>query len=271
MKNNFKGNIERFSGFADQYDSVRPTPPKLIVELAKRLYNQTTKPLIVDIGCGTGLSTKIWSEYASKVIGIDPNSDMLERAKKVVNKETGFTNVSFLKGTSSETGLESDSIDIVSCSQALHWLEPQSTFKEVKRILKHGGLFLAYDSDWPPSLNWQAEQEWIKLFSIVNKLDEQRREINNVRFWPKEQHLQRIIESNQFRFVREVVIHCEEEGNAERFINLAISQGQLMTILKEGLDEDEIGLTSFKSSVKNILGTKTSKWIFSYRIRIGVK
>ena len=41
------------------------------------------------------------------------------------------------------------SADIVTCSQSFHWMEPEPTLAEIARILRPGGVFAAYDYDWP--------------------------------------------------------------------------------------------------------------------------
>jgi len=74
-------NLERFSGFADRYDARRPMPPAALVDLLTQLAQVTQPRLIVDIGCGTGLSTRIWAGRAEKVIGIEPNADMRRQAE----------------------------------------------------------------------------------------------------------------------------------------------------------------------------------------------
>ena len=46
---------------------------------------QTYIDLIVDIGCGTGNSTEVCTNFAEKVIGIEPSKDMLNKAKEKEN------------------------------------------------------------------------------------------------------------------------------------------------------------------------------------------
>src|SRR5437763_607052 len=152
-------NVERFAGFADMYDEHRPRPPAAIVDLLMQLSGHE-RPVVVDIGSGTGLSTLIWSEVAEAVIGIEPGPDMRKRAQWRA-AAAGVSNVRFIDGLSTHTGLADASAGIVTISQALHWMEPDATFAEVARILREGGIFAAYDCDWPPTLNWEAERAYI--------------------------------------------------------------------------------------------------------------
>lgn len=43
--------------------------------------------------------------------------------------------VRYISGFSDKTGLEDNSVDIVTCSQSFHWMNPETTLNEVSRIL----------------------------------------------------------------------------------------------------------------------------------------
>lgn len=66
---------------------------------------------VVDLGCGTGLSTLVWRNRCLEVIGIEPSDDMLAVAQK---KE--MNGIAFRKGSSTSTGLPDKSADAVICS-----------------------------------------------------------------------------------------------------------------------------------------------------------
>ena len=115
---NFSGNIERFSGFADVYDQYRPAPPAILGELLTQLAQAPFPQLVVDLGCGTGLSTRYWADKAQTVIGIDPTDDMRRQAEAA----TTAKNISYRQGFSHQTALLAACAQIVTCSQALHWM-----------------------------------------------------------------------------------------------------------------------------------------------------
>lgn len=54
-------------GFAERYDRCRPRPPVALPELLPPLAGVRRPHLVVDIGSGTGLSTRIWAGHATDI------------------------------------------------------------------------------------------------------------------------------------------------------------------------------------------------------------
>ena len=268
MKENVRLNADRFLGFADVYNNARPTCPEKGKEIILNYLGYKPR-LVVDIGCGTGLSTRVWSDTSEKIIGIEPGKDMMRVAKE---ESAGLNNISFVSRFSDNTGLEDECADVVTCSQSFHWMNPKTTIPEVARILKKGGIFAVYDCDWPPVCNWEAELEYTKLFEKVNYIEASNAKTKDSFIkWNKDNHLSNIKNSNKFRFVREIVFSNSEDCNAERFINLALSQGGLQSIIKNEITEINPYLIDFKNKIRNIFCDNKFKIDFCYRMRIGIK
>jgi ubiquinone/menaquinone biosynthesis C-methylase UbiE len=262
--------IERFTGFSRLYDRNRPRPPKILVNLTLDLLKKKKARLVIDLGSGTGLSTFIWSSRARQVIGIEPNDDM--RRVAIKNARAGdYANVSFKCADSYHVPVPRQSADIVVCSQSFHWMEPMATLKEVNRILRSGGIFLTCDCDWPPTIDYTAEQAYRMLSKKTASLEARPGQAGRVPRWDKSRHLENIRQSGHFRYTKEILLHKKDQGHAARFIDLALSQGSIQTLLKNGTSPKKMGLTDFISTVNKSLGRKKLPMYFSYRIRIGVK
>ena len=181
-------------------------------------------------------------------------------------------NVHYKNGLSSQTGESDGSADIVTCSQSLHSMEPEATFEEIARILRPGGVFAAYDCDWPPTTGvWQADQAYetyMKKLSVIEERDDAE---HQVRKWAKHEHLKRMTMSNHFRYTKEIVLHQGDEGNADRFVGVFLSQGGIRSLLKSGHTEVELGIEAFRNQCHEMLGDKNRPWYWSYRVRIGIK
>lgn len=127
-----------FSGLAGAYDANRPSYP---VEAIDAILADLPRPIVVaDIGCGTGISTRLLKARGgtqARVIGIDPNADMLRTAQEA--SRDGDRDVDYRTGTGECTGLETSSVDVVVVAQAFHWLEPREALREFHRVLKPAG------------------------------------------------------------------------------------------------------------------------------------
>ena len=264
-------NVERFMGFADVYDTYRPRPPLAVLDILTQLADVLRPALVVDLGSGTGLSTAIWAERAAKVIGVEPSADMRAQAEQRVSGIADPAHVTYQKGYANATGLPDACADIVTCSQSLHWMEPVSTFAEIARILRPGGVFAAYDCDWPPTISWATEQVHQTFVTQLHAAEEAHGFSRDVRSWNKQQHLERMRESGQFRLTKEIVLHNVEQGGAERLVGIELSQGGVATLVKNGVSEDEIGITALREAAQRAFGDAIMPWYFSYRMRVGVK
>ena len=79
-------NADRFIGFADTYENARPAMPFYPLKIIMQYLGK--KPdTVIDLGCGTGLSTTIWQGNCNKVIGIEPSDDM----RKIANAKLTVT------------------------------------------------------------------------------------------------------------------------------------------------------------------------------------
>ncbi len=128
--------VERFSSRVDNYVRYRPDYPREIVSFLASRCGLTRQSVVADIGCGTGISTKMFLENGSRVFGIEPNEAMRCAAEKFLAAFPWFI---ALDGTSDATGLSDESVDFVVAAQAFHWFDPEKTRPEFHRILKPNG------------------------------------------------------------------------------------------------------------------------------------
>ncbi|MDP0494969.1 MAG: class I SAM-dependent methyltransferase [Verrucomicrobiota bacterium JB024] len=263
----FDATIERFTGFGAHYDQVRPEPPRRLAELLGGIARCPRPALVVDLGSGTGLASRYWARHAEKVIGIEPTASMREQAQA-----DGGANIEYREGYSHATGLPDGCADLVVCSQALHWMDPQATFAEARRILREGGVFAACDYDWPPAtLYWEADAAYVGCQQRAERLERERGIAARLHRWDKAGHLGRMRESNCFRHVRECLLHHRDTGTADRVAGLLMSQGSVQTLLKEGVTEDELGIGELRATVRRAFDGEAVPWFWSARVRLGVK
>lgn len=255
------------TGFADAYDACRPRPPAAIVGLLTQLALTPRPRLVVDLGSGTGLSTLLWGAHADRVIGIEPLDEM--RRLAVANNTS--SNVTFEAGVAQATGLAAGTADIVTCAQSLHHMAPEATLAEVARILRPGGLFAAYDYDFPPIVHWEAEKAFLAFMDRIGELRLRHGIESKQQQWDKARHLDRLRDSGHFRYVRETFLHQSESCSAERWLGFALTLRIVPPVLDLGLTEDEVGLTGLREAAQRAFGNAELPWYASYCVRLAVK
>jgi SAM-dependent methyltransferase len=263
-------NLQRFTGFADTYDRYRPALPLVIRDILSQLAGNANPLRVIDIGAGTGLSTRLWKGFDAVVIGIEPSADMRRAFSQAQALDAALSNIHFQGGTSTNTGLPDACADVVTVSQALHWMEPEPTFAEVARILRWGGVFGAIDCDWPPTIHPALDVAFKACMAKARAVEKTYGVSPGIQRWHKDQHLLRMQESGHFGFTKEIFCHNRETGGVDRLIGLAQSQSTVAALLKHGLGEEEIGISDLRKAAEKSLADHVVPWWWSYRMRVGI-
>lgn len=115
---------------------------------------------ILDIGCGSGtFVTMAKSTYSnSRVVGIDPDENILTVAKKKLSKNN--LRVELFDAWAEKLPFDTQSFDIIVSSLTFHHLPTEikeKALKEIKRVLKKHGRFILADIGKPDSLFWRIK------------------------------------------------------------------------------------------------------------------
>jgi SAM-dependent methyltransferase len=131
--------LDRFADRVDNYVKYRPSYSDAAIDLI--LDGLRQNPLVADIGAGTGISARLLANRGARVLAIEPNTAMRTVAQS-------HPLVEFRDGKAEATGLESTTVDLVTCFTAFHWFEPEPTLQEFRRILKStsGRLALVWNN-----------------------------------------------------------------------------------------------------------------------------
>jgi SAM-dependent methyltransferase len=128
----------RFSGLADLYAKYRPSYPAEALDFIQTRCGLAGGALLVDVGCGTGISSRLWAARGVQVIGVEPNADMRGQAETEA-VPLDVQRPEYRAGRAEATGLPEAYADAVLAAQAFHWFEPEAALREFHRILKPGG------------------------------------------------------------------------------------------------------------------------------------
>jgi len=242
------------AAFVARYARARPRPPRDLLSLLIQLCRRDPPKLVVDLGCGTGLSTVAWRRHASHVIGIDSNPLMLERAPHAAN-------IVYRTASADSTGVVSGSADIVTCSQSFHWMKPRSTIREIARVLRPGGVFAAYDYALPPLIDPRVDEAFAKVlrWSGLPTLPVE-----------KAGHVERLSRSGDFEWVRNIPLHSVEYGGSKRVIDLALSIAHVAARV-QGTHDRGRAWTQFRDVVDRTMGRRRWRFWWTYDVVVALR
>lgn len=102
---------------------------------------------ILDIGCGPGFFTVLFSGVGHETMGIDGSPNMIAQAVK--NAKIRNANVDFQVMDCHQMPFADNSFDLL-VSRNVVWTlyDPQAAYQEWARVLKPGGKMLIFDAAW---------------------------------------------------------------------------------------------------------------------------
>ena len=254
-------------GFAEHYDRCRPRPPLALAELLPSLAGTRRPRRVVDLGCGTGLSTRFWAPHADEVVGVEPNDAMRAFAETATATATESHNIRYVGASAYQTGLADACADVVTAAQSMQWMRPDRVLPEIGRLLRPGGVFCAYEYFALQTPLWEPEDQWRRVRARKGELRAELGLDDSVQLWPVS--TARLEESGVFRCVRELALHSIEQGDGERLVELALSEGSMTTLLEVGASAEDIGLDRLQTPAATM--PQPLPWWISYRVWVGLR
>jgi SAM-dependent methyltransferase len=96
--------------------------------------------ITADIGCADGYGTQFLADYSKETTGVDYSVDTVKIANE---KHKEKKNLNFISSSVPPLPFEDNSLEVLTAFQFIEHIENRLDFiKEVKRVLKPGGLFL---------------------------------------------------------------------------------------------------------------------------------
>jgi len=132
---------ESFGADAERYDRARPSYP---ADLVTRIIAASpgTPPSVLDVGCGTGIATRLFRAAGCAVLGVDPDPRMADVARR--------------GGIEAEVATFEDwesagrEFDTVIAAQAWHWVDPVAGAAKAARVLRPGGRLAVFWNAFQP-------------------------------------------------------------------------------------------------------------------------
>jgi ubiquinone/menaquinone biosynthesis C-methylase UbiE len=146
---------------ADFYHRYRHGYPAAAIDLLAEACGLNAQDMVVDVGCGTGQLTLPIARRVRAVIGMDPEPDMLRRARQAA-RDAQVSNVTWMLGADADVPalrslLGERSVAAVTIGQALHWMAYEELFRSARSLIRPGGGVAVVTNGTPL---WLQESDW---------------------------------------------------------------------------------------------------------------
>ncbi len=136
-KNNLMQDIFNSDFLGEGYAQWRPAVHPHVIELIARRIGRVERAL--DIGCGTGLSTRALMPITEEPIGMEPYLNMLRWSRTIA------PNAAFFAGNAEAIPLRSRSMPLLTAAGSLNWADLSQFFPEARRVIANNGTLIVYD------------------------------------------------------------------------------------------------------------------------------
>lgn len=130
---------ESFGADAARYDRARPSYPGALVD---QILAASPGRHVVDVGCGTGIASRLFQAAGCEILGVDPDSRMADVARK-----SGLEVEVATFETWEPAGRE---FDAVIAAQAWHWVDPVAGAAKAAQALRPGGRLAVFWNSFEP-------------------------------------------------------------------------------------------------------------------------
>jgi SAM-dependent methyltransferase len=146
---------------ADFYHRYRRGYPPAVIDTLTGAFSLTSDDIVIDLGCGTGQLTLPIARRVHAVAGVDPEPDMLSRARRAA-ADQGVRNASWLLGADTDIPalaalLGCRHAGAVTIGQALHWMAYRELIPALVPLLRPGGGIAVITNGTPM---WLQDSLW---------------------------------------------------------------------------------------------------------------
>jgi ubiquinone/menaquinone biosynthesis C-methylase UbiE len=125
---------DHFSRQASNYAKFRPRYPRELFDYLAR--TAPGRQLAWDCGTGNGQAAVGLASVFGRVIATDASQKQISNARP-------HERVEYHVAPAENSGIKSDSLDLIMVAQALHWFDLDSFYAEAQRVLKPDGILTA--------------------------------------------------------------------------------------------------------------------------------
>ncbi|MCT2548370.1 class I SAM-dependent methyltransferase [Streptomyces atratus] len=143
-----------FDRAAAQYAAARPGYPPALFDAVEELAHRPLRGArTIDVGAGTGISTRLLHERGALVTAVEPGAGMAEELHR------SHPALPVVRGDGNRLPLATASADLITYAQSWHWTDRTLATAEALRVLRPGGALALWWNVSDHSVPWIDEQD----------------------------------------------------------------------------------------------------------------
>ncbi len=128
-----------FGRYSDDYAAYRPQYPASFYQRIEAV-SPIREAHALDLATGTGTIALELAALGSSVVGIDSSAEQIGTAQRVASERGVANRVRFTVASAENTGMDTESFDLVTAGQCWHWFNHASAIEEIRRVLRPSGV-----------------------------------------------------------------------------------------------------------------------------------
>jgi SAM-dependent methyltransferase len=140
--------VNRFAGTASYYARFRPGYPGALYDLLEERADLNHTTSVLDLGCGPGTLALGLANGAKLVIGVDPDTKMLQEATRAA-ASASIDNASWVLSTAEDFVGEPGIYRLITIASAFHWMDREAIAEKAYDLLEPNGVLAVIGNPTP--------------------------------------------------------------------------------------------------------------------------
>lgn len=162
------GSSSLFHGTAGFYAAFRPPVPARVADLIADEARLDGRARLLDVGSGTGQVLLSMADRFELAVGIEPDAEMLEMARRKVDDAGLTSRVVVEQGAAPDLPQTHAPYRLITFCRVFHWLDRAATLRAAMELLEPAGAVAIFGdgSFWTGKEDWQevvrtVVQRWL--------------------------------------------------------------------------------------------------------------
>ena len=185
-----------FKGAATYYSKYRPMYPPMLIRYLVERFSLNGEQQVMDLGCGPGNLTIRLADWCNKIVGVDPENEMIKEAKRL-HSELRIGDIHWFNGDLEQYRAQHhEKFELVTIAKAFHWMDRSKVLEDLYDMLNIGGGIAIIDNFEPD----KKQAEWQeRMNEVIEKWYGSKRRAGNTTFTHPMSRHEDVISNSRFK------------------------------------------------------------------------